>query len=44
VLTGMIAASGVNDSPRATISAWLAVTRCWLLSFVAHNARNAGVL
>src|SRR6516165_12208516 len=41
---GMAAVALVNPSPRAPSSAWLAVTRCWLLSFVFQTARNEGVV
>ena len=34
----------VNPCPSAPSSAWLAVTRCWLLSLVFQTARNAGVV
>ena len=41
---GVMVFSAVNACPKATSSAWLAVTRCWLLSLVFHSARNAGVV
>ena len=39
-----MAFSAEKACPNATSSAWLAVTRCWLLSLVFQSARKAGVV